>query len=50
MRIRVRLPSGSLCRGEKTVADAILDRLVHDAHRLELNGESMRKNKLNINL
>ena len=36
--------------GEKTVADAILDRLVHDAHRLELNGESMRKNKLNKNL
>lgn len=29
--------------GEKTVADAILDRLVHDAHRIELMGESMRK-------
>ena len=29
--------------GEKTVADAILDRIVHDAHRLELRGESMRK-------
>jgi DNA replication protein DnaC len=29
--------------GEKTVADAILDRLVHDAHRIELQGESMRK-------
>lgn len=28
--------------GEKTVADAILDRLVHDAHRIELMGESMR--------
>ena len=26
-----------------TVADAILDRLVHSAHRLELKGESMRK-------
>jgi DNA replication protein DnaC len=26
-----------------TVADAILDRLVHNAHRLILNGESMRK-------
>ena len=24
-------------------ADAILDRLVHNAHRLELAGESMRK-------
>ena len=29
--------------GEKTVADAILDRIVHDAHRIELRGESMRK-------
>jgi len=26
-----------------TVADAILDRLVHNAHRLTLNGDSMRK-------
>ena len=31
--------------GESTVADAILDRLVHTAHRVELNGESMRKLK-----
>ena len=31
--------------GEKTVADAILDRLVHDAHRIELMGESMRKTR-----
>ena len=29
--------------GEKTVADAIMDRLVHSAHRLELTGESLRK-------
>jgi DNA replication protein DnaC len=29
---------------ESTIADAILDRLVHKAHRLELKGESMRKN------
>ena len=29
--------------GEKTVADAILDRIVHESHRLELKGESMRK-------
>lgn len=29
--------------GEKTVADAILDRIVHSAHRLELTGESLRK-------
>jgi len=29
--------------GDPTYADAILDRLVHNAHRLEINGESMRK-------
>ncbi len=29
--------------GEPTVADAILDRLVHNAHRIELKGASMRK-------
>ena len=29
--------------GEKTNADAILDRIVHDAHRVELRGESLRK-------
>jgi DNA replication protein DnaC len=34
--------------GEKTIADAILDRLVHDAHRIELKGESLRK-KMNQN-
>ena len=30
---------------EKTVADAILDRIVHDAHRFELMGESLRKTR-----
>jgi DNA replication protein DnaC len=29
--------------GEPTVADAILDRLLHGAHRLELRGESRRR-------
>ncbi|MFN5710737.1 MAG: ATP-binding protein, partial [Bacteroidota bacterium] len=29
--------------GEKTVADAILDRIIHEAHRIELSGESLRK-------
>ena len=29
--------------GENTLADAILDRLMHNAHSLKLNGESMRK-------
>ena len=31
--------------GEKTIADAILDRIVHDAHRIDLKGESMRKKR-----
>jgi DNA replication protein DnaC len=29
--------------GDPTYADAILDRLVHNAHRIEMSGESMRK-------
>ena len=29
----------------ESVADAILDRLVHNAYRIELKGESMRKGK-----
>jgi DNA replication protein DnaC len=29
--------------GDPTLGDAILDRLVHNAHRLQLSGESMRK-------
>ncbi len=39
--------------GDKTIADAILDRIVHAAHRIELKGESLRKkkaeNKLSLN-
>lgn len=31
--------------GEKTIADATLDRNVHDAHRVELRGESIKKNE-----
>lgn len=31
--------------GEPTVADAICDRLLHQAHRIELKGESMRKRR-----
>lgn len=31
--------------GNGTLADAILDRLVHNAHRLEMSGESMRKTR-----
>ncbi len=31
--------------GDPTVADGILDRLVHNAHRIEMRGESMRKKR-----
>lgn len=31
--------------GNGTIADALLDRLVHNAYRLEMTGESMRKKK-----
>lgn len=34
--------------GEPTLADAILDRLVHTAHRIALKGESMRKLKSDL--
>jgi DNA replication protein DnaC len=32
--------------GEQTIADAILDRIIHQSHRLELKGDSMRKKTL----
>jgi DNA replication protein DnaC len=35
---------------DATVADAILDRLVHNASRLELKGESLRKTRASLNL
>ena len=31
--------------GEATIVDAICDRIVHSAHKIELKGGSMRKNK-----
>jgi DNA replication protein DnaC len=31
--------------GDPTIADGILDRLVHNAHRIEMRGDSMRKNR-----
>jgi len=31
--------------GEPTIADAILDRLIHNAYRVELKGESLRKKR-----
>jgi len=35
--------------GDPTLADAILDRLIHIAHKLEIKGESMRKKKSKLN-
>ena len=35
--------------GEKTIADATLDRLVYSPHRMELRGESFRKRKKQTN-
>jgi len=34
--------------GEKTISDAVLDRLIHQSHRIELRGESMRKKRSKI--
>ncbi len=35
--------------GDPTLADAILDRLVHNAHKITIKGESMRKRKGPLN-
>jgi DNA replication protein DnaC len=35
---------------EKTIADAIMDRLVHSSHRIDLRGESMRKKRKDIRM
>ena len=34
--------------GDPTLADAILDRLVHNAHKIKLDGDSMRKQNANL--
>ena len=33
---------------DPTLADAILDRVIHNSYRVELNGESLRKTKNNL--
>ena len=34
--------------GDATLADAILDRLVHNAHQLNLKADSLRKKQANL--
>jgi DNA replication protein DnaC len=34
--------------GDATLADAILDRLVHNAHQINLNGDSLRKKRARL--
>ncbi len=34
--------------GDPTLADSILDRLVHNAHKIELSGDSLRKQKCHV--
>jgi DNA replication protein DnaC len=36
--------------GEPTIADAILGRFVHDADRIDIKGDSMRRKDQNENL
>lgn len=45
-----QLPTGEWYNsiGENTLADAILDRLMHNAYRISLQGESMRKRKADL--
>ena len=37
-----------MTRLDPMLADAILDRLVHNAYRIELRGESLRKAKASV--
>jgi DNA replication protein DnaC len=42
------VPSWHEAIGDPTLADAILDRIVHNAHKIELKGESMRKHAITL--
>ena len=46
--VSCRLPNGTPQIGDPTFADSILDRLVHNAYRIEMNGESMRRKKSSL--
>lgn len=45
LKVTFHLPIGKWFDtiGDSTIADAILDRRVHTAHRIELKGDSLRK-------
>lgn len=45
-QLPVELWHENIC--DPTIADAILDRLVHNAHKINLKGESMRKTRSNL--
>jgi len=49
--IAAQLPVGSWhdAIGDKTIADAVLDRIVHNAYRIEMTGESLRKKLSTLN-
>ena len=40
---QVPLESWPKVVGEEMIADAVLDRIVHDAYRIDFKGESQRK-------
>ena len=44
----VQLDQWYVTVGDNTLADALLDRLIHNAHRLALKGESMRKKRVQL--
>jgi hypothetical protein len=41
----IRRSAAGAARREPTIADAVLDRLLHNAYRIELTGESLRKRR-----
>lgn len=47
---QVPIPAWHDIIGDDTIADAILDRIVHDAHQIELKGESLRRRRKNSDL
>jgi len=44
------LPHWHEAIGDPTLADAILDRLLHNAHKIKLKGESMRKKQADVDV